>query len=156
MQGPESLRGRICHHLDIHCNLVRGPSTERIRSSVFGLHGSRPCRFDTLEGEHVPSTEAPCSPTLLLEALPLASSRCRYGLNVAFNLQNKVIFNYFPYPWFVSSVHVVVGTIYCAVFYLIGLKKASFERVRGRGVLGGEEGGPTARWRWCLPGLAGL
>eukprot|EP00887_Chlorella_sp_A99_P006752 scaffold3.g6752.t1 len=22
-----------------------------------------------------------------------------YGLNIAFNLQNKVIFNYFPYPW---------------------------------------------------------
>lgn len=44
--------------------------------------------------------------------------------------QNKVIFNYFPYPWFVSSVHVVVGAAYCILAYLIGAKKASFERVR--------------------------
>jgi len=51
-----------------------------------------------------------------------------YGLNVAFNLQNKVIFNYFPYPWFVSTIHVVIGTIYCALMYLFGAKKASFER----------------------------
>jgi len=52
-----------------------------------------------------------------------------YALNVAFNLQNKVIFNYFPYPWFVSSVHVVVGALYCAVLYAIGAKQASFGRV---------------------------
>lgn len=51
-----------------------------------------------------------------------------YALNVAFNLQNKVIFNYFPYPWFVSSVHVVIGAAYCGIFYLLGAKKASFER----------------------------
>ncbi|KAG7669543.1 hypothetical protein KSW81_007696 [Nannochloris sp. 'desiccata'] len=51
-----------------------------------------------------------------------------YGLNVAFNLQNKVIFNYFPYPWFVSTVHVIVGAAYCAIVYLLGAKKASYER----------------------------
>lgn len=51
-----------------------------------------------------------------------------YALNVAFNLQNKVIFNTFPYPWFVSSVHVVVGALYCIVLYVLGAKKASFER----------------------------
>ncbi|KAL4421024.1 hypothetical protein ABPG77_007499 [Micractinium sp. CCAP 211/92] len=51
-----------------------------------------------------------------------------YGLNIAFNLQNKVIFNYFPYPWFVSTVHVVVGSLYCIATYLLGAKKASFER----------------------------
>lgn len=55
-------------------------------------------------------------------------------------LQNKVIFNYFPYPWFVSTVHVVVGALYCIVAYLLGAKKASFERVRveaGQGSAGG-------------------
>ncbi|KAL6766344.1 TPT3 [Auxenochlorella protothecoides x Auxenochlorella symbiontica] len=67
-------------------------------------------------------------PSAAASATTLTYIAIWYGLNVAFNLQNKVIFNYFPYPWFVSSVHVVVGTIYCAVFYLIGLKKASFER----------------------------
>ena len=51
-----------------------------------------------------------------------------YGLNVGFNLQNKVIFNSFPYPWFVSSIHVIVGAIYCAILYVLGAKKASFER----------------------------
>jgi Tpt phosphate/phosphoenolpyruvate translocator len=51
-----------------------------------------------------------------------------YGLNVAFNLQNKSIFNVFPYPWFVSTVHVVVGLAYCTAAYLLGAKKASFER----------------------------
>lgn len=53
----------------------------------------------------------------------------RYALNVAFNLQNKVIFNYFPYPWTVSTVHVVVGLIYCSITYLVGAKAASFDRV---------------------------
>ena len=53
-----------------------------------------------------------------------------YALNVAFNLQNKVIFNYFPYPWFVSSIHVVVGAIYCAALYAVGAKQASYGRVR--------------------------
>ena len=48
---------------------------------------------------------------------------------MAFNLPNKVIFNYFPYPWFVSTVHVAVGSIYCILAYLVGAKKASFERV---------------------------
>ena len=53
-----------------------------------------------------------------------------YGLNVAFNLQNKVIFNYFPYPWFVSTIHVVVGALYCGVLFGMGAKTASFGRVR--------------------------
>ena len=51
-----------------------------------------------------------------------------YGLNVAFNLQNKVIFNYFPYPWFVSTIHVIIGALYCILTYALGAKKASFER----------------------------
>lgn len=55
---------------------------------------------------------------------------CRYALNVGFNLLNKTIFNYFPYPYTVSAVHVVVGLVYCLAAYLIGAKKASFGRVR--------------------------
>lgn len=53
----------------------------------------------------------------------------RYALNIGFNLSNKALFNYFPFPWTVSSVHVVVGAIYCALTYLVGAKKASYERV---------------------------
>jgi len=53
-----------------------------------------------------------------------------YGLNVAFNLLNKTIFNYFPFPYTVSAVHVVVGLAYCTLTYLFGAKKASFGRAR--------------------------
>lgn len=53
-----------------------------------------------------------------------------YGLNVAFNLLNKTIFNYFPFPYTVSAVHVVVGLAYCVLTYLLGAKKASFGRAR--------------------------
>lgn len=51
-----------------------------------------------------------------------------YALNVGFNLQNKTIFNYFPFPWTVSAVHVTVGLVYCTVAYFVGAKKASFQR----------------------------
>ena len=53
----------------------------------------------------------------------------RYALNVGFNLQNKTIFNYFPFPWTVSAVHVTVGLAYCTVAYFLGAKNASFQRV---------------------------
>ena len=53
----------------------------------------------------------------------------RYGLNIGFNLNNKALFNYFPYPWTVSTIHVVVGALYCGIAYLLGAKKASYERV---------------------------
>ena len=53
----------------------------------------------------------------------------RYGLNIGFNLLNKTVFNYFPFPWTVSAIHVLVGTLYCGVTYLLGFKEASFGRV---------------------------
>lgn len=55
----------------------------------------------------------------------------RYALNVWFNLLNKSIFKYFPFPYTVSTVHVVVGTAYCALVYVMGLKSWSFGRVSG-------------------------
>jgi Tpt phosphate/phosphoenolpyruvate translocator len=51
-----------------------------------------------------------------------------YAVNVAFNLTNKSLFKHFPYPWTVSTVHVIIGTIYCAVTYFAGWKSASFGR----------------------------
>uniref|UniRef100_A0A7S3VK10 Sugar phosphate transporter domain-containing protein n=2 Tax=Eukaryota TaxID=2759 RepID=A0A7S3VK10_DUNTE len=52
-----------------------------------------------------------------------------YALNIGFNLLNKSIFKYFPFPWTVSTVHVVVGLIYCVAVYAMGFKSASFGRV---------------------------
>lgn len=54
----------------------------------------------------------------------------RYAVNVAFNLTNKSIYKFFPFPWTVSTVHVAVGAVYCGIAYALGAKKASFGRVR--------------------------
>lgn len=51
-----------------------------------------------------------------------------YTLNIGFNLTNKSLFNVFPFPWFVSTIHVVVGALYCGLTYLVGFKNASFQR----------------------------
>ena len=40
-----------------------------------------------------------------------------YFLNVQFNIINKTIYNYFPYPWFVSCVHLIVGLFIMAFFW---------------------------------------
>ncbi|KAF5826097.1 hypothetical protein DUNSADRAFT_4880 [Dunaliella salina] len=53
-----------------------------------------------------------------------------YAMNIGFNLLNKSIFKYFPFPWTVSTVHVVVGLIYCVAVYAMGFKGASFGRKR--------------------------
>ncbi|KAG9447795.1 hypothetical protein H6P81_013923 [Aristolochia fimbriata] len=46
-----------------------------------------------------------------------------YFLNVIFNILNKKIYNYFPYPYFVSVVHLLVGVVYCLVSWAVGLPK---------------------------------
>uniref|UniRef100_A0A2P2ML44 Uncharacterized protein MANES_05G109000 n=1 Tax=Rhizophora mucronata TaxID=61149 RepID=A0A2P2ML44_RHIMU len=46
-----------------------------------------------------------------------------YFLNVIFNILNKKVYNYFPYPYFVSVVHLLVGVVYCLVCWGIGLPK---------------------------------
>ncbi|OMO71958.1 Drug/metabolite transporter [Corchorus olitorius] len=46
-----------------------------------------------------------------------------YFLNVIFNILNKKVYNYFPYPYFVSVIHLVVGVAYCLVSWSIGLPK---------------------------------
>ncbi|KAK6917608.1 Sugar phosphate transporter domain [Dillenia turbinata] len=46
-----------------------------------------------------------------------------YFLNVIFNILNKKIYNYFPYPYFVSVVHLSVGVVYCLISWAVGLPK---------------------------------
>ncbi|GKV47749.1 hypothetical protein SLEP1_g54616 [Rubroshorea leprosula] len=46
-----------------------------------------------------------------------------YFLNVIFNIINKKIYNYFPYPYFVSVIHLFVGVVYCLVSWGVGLPK---------------------------------
>lgn len=46
-----------------------------------------------------------------------------YLLNVIFNILNKKVYNYFPYPYFVSVIHLLVGVVYCLVSWSVGLPK---------------------------------
>ncbi|KAJ7542109.1 hypothetical protein O6H91_10G090300 [Diphasiastrum complanatum] len=46
-----------------------------------------------------------------------------YFLNVIFNILNKKIYNYFPYPYFVSVIHLLVGVAYCLVSWALGAPK---------------------------------
>ncbi|XVE51392.1 hypothetical protein DITRI_Ditri02bG0036400 [Diplodiscus trichospermus] len=46
-----------------------------------------------------------------------------YFLNVIFNIINKKIYNYFPYPYFVSVIHLFVGVVYCLVSWAVGLPR---------------------------------
>ncbi|KAK1362003.1 triose phosphate/phosphate translocator, chloroplastic-like [Heracleum sosnowskyi] len=46
-----------------------------------------------------------------------------YFLNVIFNILNKKVYNYFPYPYFVSVVHLLVGVVYCLISWTVGLPK---------------------------------
>ncbi|KAG6581328.1 hypothetical protein SDJN03_21330, partial [Cucurbita argyrosperma subsp. sororia] len=46
-----------------------------------------------------------------------------YFLNVIFNILNKKIYNYFPYPYFVSVIHLLVGVVYCLISWAVGLPK---------------------------------
>ncbi|KAM6548324.1 hypothetical protein CsatB_020000 [Cannabis sativa] len=46
-----------------------------------------------------------------------------YFLNVIFNILNKKVYNYFPYPYFVSVIHLLVGVVYCLVSWTVGLPK---------------------------------
>lgn len=46
-----------------------------------------------------------------------------YFFNVIFNILNKKVYNYFPYPYFVSVIHLLVGVVYCLVSWSVGLPK---------------------------------
>jgi solute carrier family 35 protein E1 len=46
-----------------------------------------------------------------------------YFLNVIFNIMNKKLYNYFPYPYFVSAIHLGVGVAYCCISWLLGMPK---------------------------------
>jgi solute carrier family 35 protein E1 len=49
-----------------------------------------------------------------------------YFLNVQFNILNKQIYNYFPFPWFVSCVHLIVGLGVMGFFW--GSKIVEYEQ----------------------------
>eukprot|EP00798_Chlamydomonas_sp_ICE-L_P000829 gene829-2220_t len=68
-------------------------------------------------------------PKLAVNAVTIGYILIWYALNIGFNLLNKSIFKYFPFPWTVSTVHVIVGLTYCVAMYALGFKAASFGRI---------------------------
>jgi hypothetical protein len=60
-----------------------------------------------------------CLPHDLTKTSPsrVGCSRRRYYLNIQFNIINKQIYNYFPFPWFVSAVHLAVGLLIMTFFW---------------------------------------
>jgi solute carrier family 35 protein E1 len=56
---------------------------------------------------------------LTKKALITGSFFAWYFLNVIFNILNKKLYNYFPYPYFVSVIHLLVGVTYYAVSWAV-------------------------------------
>ena len=58
---------------------------------------------------------------------PTLETACYFGLwywlNIQFNIVNKQIYNYFPFPWFVSAVHLAVGLLIMTFFWTTRLVK---------------------------------
>lgn len=52
-----------------------------------------------------------------------------YFLNVQFNILNKQVYNYFPFPWFVSCIHLAAGLVIAGFFW--GTKLVKFEKPSG-------------------------
>jgi len=53
-----------------------------------------------------------------------------YLFNVRFNIINKQIYNYFPYPWFVSCIHLAVGLLITLFFW--GTRVVKFQAPEGK------------------------
>jgi solute carrier family 35 protein E1 len=66
----------------------------------------------------------------IVEKYPWAETAFYFGLwymlNVQFNIINKQIYNYFPYPAFVSCVHLAVGLVIAAFFW--GTKLVKYQK----------------------------
>ncbi|RVW38020.1 Triose phosphate/phosphate translocator, chloroplastic [Vitis vinifera] len=75
-----------------------------------------------------------------------------YFLNVIFNILNKKIYNYFPYPYFVSVIHLFVGVVYCLVSWGVGLpSELTVDTLNPMAI-----SGPVVLAMWLLPSRAGL
>jgi Tpt phosphate/phosphoenolpyruvate translocator len=106
--------------------VIVSPKIENVRQSVVVHSGTASSSGE--KGMLEKACESAFGPKFGPTIVTLAFIAFWYALNIGFNLQNKSIYKFFPFPWTVSAVHVIVGTIYCWIMYVIGLKKASFGR----------------------------
>jgi len=47
-----------------------------------------------------------------------------YAVNVAYNVVNKRVLNVYPYPWFVGTLQMFLGSLYFVPLWITGLRKA--------------------------------
>jgi len=106
----------------------RGPDLDHAAAAATGHAQLRAVVVARASSEPIDVTPAPASSPMQERLVTAGFIALWYAVNVAFNLTNKSLFKHFPYPWTVSTVHVLVGTIYCALAYVLGAKSASFGR----------------------------
>eukprot|EP00168_Porphyra_purpurea_P018767 TRINITY_DN714_c0_g1_i4.p1 TRINITY_DN714_c0_g1~~TRINITY_DN714_c0_g1_i4.p1 ORF type:complete len:394 (+),score=84.31 TRINITY_DN714_c0_g1_i4:462-1643(+) len=46
-----------------------------------------------------------------------------YLLNIGYNITNKKVLNWFPFPWFVSWAQLAFGVVYCVALWAVKLRK---------------------------------
>ncbi|XP_076951619.1 triose phosphate/phosphate translocator, chloroplastic-like [Bidens hawaiensis] len=101
-------------------NLIWG---RQLRPSLLNLDHSSPVPLVSKAAKR--DAIKPCSATAndsAGDAAPVGFF-AKYFLNVIFNILNKKIYNYFPYPYFVSAIHLAVGVVYCLGSWTVGLPK---------------------------------
>ncbi|GAB2298639.1 hypothetical protein Dimus_032709 [Dionaea muscipula] len=124
--GGNLIRGRqLRPNLLFEVSPVQGACTSFLKQQQKSEGGLRPCAAASSPAEG--SGEADVAPTGFFDKYPALLTGVFfflwYFLNVIFNILNKKIYNYFPYPYFVSVIHLFVGVVYCLVSWSVGLPK---------------------------------
>lgn len=94
---------------------------------------SRPLRF-SVRASSVSGTPAPSSPvpdsreekkkSSLQQTLKVGSYIFLwYAFNIVYNISNKRVLNWFPMPWFVSWVQLLIGVMYVFPQWMLGIRK---------------------------------
>mmetsp|Transcript_27522 Transcript_27522/g.36076 ORF Transcript_27522/g.36076 Transcript_27522/m.36076 type:complete len:400 (+) Transcript_27522:83-1282(+) len=47
-----------------------------------------------------------------------------YAVNVAYNVYNKRVLNVYPYPWFIGTLQMFLGSLYFVPLWITGLRKS--------------------------------
>uniref|UniRef100_A0A0D9ZW52 Sugar phosphate transporter domain-containing protein n=1 Tax=Oryza glumipatula TaxID=40148 RepID=A0A0D9ZW52_9ORYZ len=122
LRGPVSDGARLVRRMQLRPAPLLGSST----CSLPSLRGRRPIRTQAASSSSSDST-GEAKPVGFAERYPALVTGffffMWYFLNVIFNILNKKIFDYFPYPYFVSVSHLLVGVLYCLVGWSFGLPK---------------------------------
>ncbi|XP_052156959.1 triose phosphate/phosphate translocator TPT, chloroplastic-like [Oryza glaberrima] len=123
LSGPVSDGARLVRRMQLRPAPLLGSSTCALPS----LRGKRLIRTPAASSSSSLDSTGEAKPVGFAERYPALVTGffffMWYFLNVIFNILNKKIFDYFPYPYFVSVSHLLVGVLYCLVGWSFGLPK---------------------------------